>query len=109
LTTHFFSDQVPQPQGNSHLLLCPLDIVQSVDERIAIAAPSNTAWQIIAEAIGRLEMASDRRFADDFVGADHRSDLLAVVRSRQLDHRRRGQLRGFAMSRSPLEVPLEPA
>lgn len=54
---HSYTSEVPRPQGNSHPLLCPFDIFPSSDGWIAIAAPSDRHWRVIAETIGRPEMA----------------------------------------------------
>jgi crotonobetainyl-CoA:carnitine CoA-transferase CaiB-like acyl-CoA transferase len=78
---HSFTGEVPRPQGNSHPLLCPFGIFPSADGWIAIAAPSDRHWQIIAETIGRPEMATDERYSTNFARSQHDADVRAAIES----------------------------
>ena len=62
---HSYLGIVPQPMGNGHPLLAPFDIMQTLDGWIAVAAPSDNHWRILAEAMGRPDLADDPRFADN--------------------------------------------
>jgi crotonobetainyl-CoA:carnitine CoA-transferase CaiB-like acyl-CoA transferase len=59
---HSYTGDVPVPQGNSHPLFCPFDIFPSADGWIAMAAPFDHHWRLIAEVIGRPDMIDDERY-----------------------------------------------
>ena len=59
---HSVTGDVPAPQGNSHPLFCPFDIFPTADGWMAVAAPSDRHWALIADLIGRPDMAVDERY-----------------------------------------------
>lgn len=59
---HSYLGAVPTPQGNSHPFLCPFDIFQTADGWIALAAPHDHHWAILAGVVGRPDMAEDERY-----------------------------------------------
>jgi len=62
---HSYLGIVPEPEGNGHPLLAPFDIMQTSDGWIAVAAPSNNHWRILAEAMDRPDILDDPRFRDN--------------------------------------------
>jgi crotonobetainyl-CoA:carnitine CoA-transferase CaiB-like acyl-CoA transferase len=74
-----YTGVVPRPQGNGHPLLCPFDIFQTGDGWVAIAAPSDRHWRIIAEAIGRPDMARDERYATNSARVRHGVEVRSVL------------------------------
>jgi len=54
---------VTRPTGNGHPQLCPFDVFPAADGQIAIAAPTESHWPILAALIGRPELADDERCA----------------------------------------------
>jgi crotonobetainyl-CoA:carnitine CoA-transferase CaiB-like acyl-CoA transferase len=60
---HSITGKSPQPQGNSHPLLCPYGVVRTLTGAVAIAAPSDRHWRLLATIMGRQELADDVRFA----------------------------------------------
>ncbi|PZH16098.1 CoA transferase [Streptomyces sp. NTH33] len=62
---HSYLGIVPRPMGNGHPLLAPFDIMQTLDGWIAVAAPSNNHWKILAEAMERPDLVDDPRFVDN--------------------------------------------
>jgi crotonobetainyl-CoA:carnitine CoA-transferase CaiB-like acyl-CoA transferase len=78
---HSFTGEVPRPQGNSHPLLCPFGIFPSADGWIAMAAPSDRHWQIIADTIGRPEMATDERYSTNFARSQHDAEVRVAIES----------------------------
>ncbi|MEU1984481.1 CoA transferase [Nocardia sp. NPDC019395] len=62
---HSYLGIAPRPEGNGHPLLAPFDIMQTSDGWVAVAAPSNKHWRILAETMGRPDLADDPRFADN--------------------------------------------
>jgi crotonobetainyl-CoA:carnitine CoA-transferase CaiB-like acyl-CoA transferase len=59
---HSYTGEIPGRQGNSHPMLCPFDILATADGWVALAAPSDRHWRMIAETIGRPDMADDPRY-----------------------------------------------
>jgi crotonobetainyl-CoA:carnitine CoA-transferase CaiB-like acyl-CoA transferase len=53
----------PAPQGNTHPLLCPYGVVATGDGFVAVAAPTDHHWRILADIMGRPELAHDPDFA----------------------------------------------
>jgi crotonobetainyl-CoA:carnitine CoA-transferase CaiB-like acyl-CoA transferase len=62
---HSYLGISPGPLGNGHPLLAPFDIMPTLDGWIAVAAPSNNHWRILADAMGQPDLADDPRFADN--------------------------------------------
>ncbi|MBM3684841.1 MAG: CoA transferase [Actinobacteria bacterium] len=56
---------VTRPTGNGHPQLCPFDVFPAADGQIAIAAPTESHWPVLAALIGRPELASDERCASN--------------------------------------------
>lgn len=62
---HSYLGIVPRPMGNGHPLLAPFDIMQTLDGWIAVAAPSDNHWRILAEAMDRPDLSDDPRFVNN--------------------------------------------
>lgn len=56
---HSFAGDVPQPEGNTHPLLCPFDVFACSDGFVAIAAPSDRHWARLAEILGVQRLAQE--------------------------------------------------
>jgi crotonobetainyl-CoA:carnitine CoA-transferase CaiB-like acyl-CoA transferase len=54
---------VGRPQGNSHPLLCPFDAFPATDGAVTIAAPADSLWRELADAIGQPDLGTDPRYA----------------------------------------------
>jgi crotonobetainyl-CoA:carnitine CoA-transferase CaiB-like acyl-CoA transferase len=54
---------VPGPMGNGHPLLAPFEIMRTADGWIAVAAPGNKHWGVLAETMERPDLVHDPRFA----------------------------------------------
>jgi crotonobetainyl-CoA:carnitine CoA-transferase CaiB-like acyl-CoA transferase len=88
---HSYLDIIPEPMGNGHPLLAPFDIMRTSDGWIAVAAPSNKHWQILAEVVGHPEAATDPRFIDN------NNRVVNIVAVREL-------LEGWLQSRTTSDV-----
>ena len=53
----------PAPQGNTHPLLCPYGVVATADGFVAVAAPTDHHWRLLADIMGRPELADAPDFA----------------------------------------------
>ena len=52
----------PVPQGNTHPLLCPYGVVATADGFVALAAPSDHHWRLLAAIMGRADLAEHPDF-----------------------------------------------
>ena len=76
---HSMTGEIPKQQGNSHPLLYPFDIIQTADGWIALAANKDPHWAIVADAMGRPELATDPRYATNLGRARSNQELRAIV------------------------------
>ena len=60
---HSITGTSPEPQGNTHPLLCPYGVVRTANGFVSVASPSDRHWRLLAEIIGRPELGTDPRFA----------------------------------------------
>jgi crotonobetainyl-CoA:carnitine CoA-transferase CaiB-like acyl-CoA transferase len=63
---HSYSGESPRPQGNTHPLLCPFDVLATRDGHVAVAAPSDRHWRTLTVVLERPEWGTDPRFATNF-------------------------------------------
>jgi crotonobetainyl-CoA:carnitine CoA-transferase CaiB-like acyl-CoA transferase len=74
-----YTGESPAPQGNSHPLLSPFDILPTADGWMAVAAPSDHHWAVIADVIGRPDMATDDRYRTNAARLRHSTDVRAAL------------------------------
>ncbi len=72
---HAYTGEVGRPQGNTHPLLCPFDVLPTQDGHVAVAAPSDRHWRTLAAAIGRPDWADDERFATNVARSRHAGEV----------------------------------
>jgi crotonobetainyl-CoA:carnitine CoA-transferase CaiB-like acyl-CoA transferase len=60
---HSLLGDSPQPQGNTHPLLCPYGVVRTADGFVTVAAPSDHQWRLLTEIMGRPELGTDPRLS----------------------------------------------
>lgn len=53
----------PEPQGNTHPLLCPYGVVATADGFVALAAPSDHHWRLLTDIMGKPEFGEHPDFA----------------------------------------------
>jgi crotonobetainyl-CoA:carnitine CoA-transferase CaiB-like acyl-CoA transferase len=76
---HSYTGAVPRPQGNGHPLLCPFDIFPTADGWVAVAAPHDQHWRLLAEAVGGPGLAADERYRTNRDRVRHADEVRAVV------------------------------
>jgi crotonobetainyl-CoA:carnitine CoA-transferase CaiB-like acyl-CoA transferase len=64
--------------GNQHPFTAPYDCFATLDGHIVVASASNRLFRRLCEGIGRPELASDERYANHRVRAQHREELNGV-------------------------------
>ena len=60
---HSYTGVVPSPQGNTHPIFCPFDLFPCRDGHVAICASEDSQWVLLANAMGRPDLARDADFA----------------------------------------------
>jgi crotonobetainyl-CoA:carnitine CoA-transferase CaiB-like acyl-CoA transferase len=81
-----YTGTAPRPQGNSHPMLCPFDIMPTRDGWLAIAGPTDPHWAIIADAIGRPDMIEDIRYKRNIDRVHNAQEVRAVLGEWLLAH-----------------------
>lgn len=76
---HSYLGVVPRPDGNSHPLLSPFDILPTRDGWVALAAPGDHHWTHLAKAMGRPELADDDRYRTNRNRVAHREQVRALL------------------------------
>ncbi len=62
----FFATGVtPPPMGSAHRLAAPYQAFKTSDGYITIGAANQANWELLCEALGRLELVADPRYADN--------------------------------------------
>jgi crotonobetainyl-CoA:carnitine CoA-transferase CaiB-like acyl-CoA transferase len=70
---------VPARQGNAHLQIVPYELFATADDWLVLAVGNDGQWQRFCEAAGRLEWATDSRFATNTQRVQHRAELVPLV------------------------------
>ncbi|GAA4760324.1 CaiB/BaiF CoA transferase family protein [Actinomycetospora chibensis] len=76
---HSLTGRSPEPQGNTHPLLCPYGLVSTRDGAVAVAAPTDALWRRLAVVIGRDELGADPRYATNPARLEHARDVYAAI------------------------------
>jgi CoA:oxalate CoA-transferase len=73
------TDDAIEPLGNDHALSAPFGTYRTADGEIAITIANDPLFARFADALGRPEWPSDRRFATDAKRALHRAELRSEI------------------------------
>ncbi len=76
---HAITGQSPRPQGNTHPLLCPYGLGRTADGVVAVAAPSDHHWRLLAEIMGAPELGSDARYATNAARLSRAAEVYRLV------------------------------
>jgi crotonobetainyl-CoA:carnitine CoA-transferase CaiB-like acyl-CoA transferase len=76
---HSITGESPAPQGNTHPILCPYGVVATATGFVAVAAPSDHHWALLADLMGRPELGDDPRYVTNESRLAHASDVYAAV------------------------------
>lgn len=86
---YLISGKVPGRYGNAHANLVPYEAFTCIDGHVIVAVGNDAQWRRYCEAIGRLDLGADPRFASMTGRVMHRDSLLPALRS-TMGTRRRG-------------------
>ncbi len=78
---HSLTGRDPEPQGNTHPLLCPYGVVATADGFVALAAPTDHHWRLLTEFMGKPEFGSDPKFATNNQRLAHSDETYELVES----------------------------
>jgi crotonobetainyl-CoA:carnitine CoA-transferase CaiB-like acyl-CoA transferase len=89
-STYVATGQVPRAMGNVHPSITPYELLATADRPLAVAAANDKLFALLAQGIGRPELAEDPRFATNADRVAHRALLVAeledVLREQSADH-----------------------
>jgi len=71
--------RAPQPEGNGHPLLCPFGLFPARDGYVSIGVPNDRFWVPLVEHMGRLDLATDERYASNEARVARRGEVEALV------------------------------
>ncbi len=66
---------VPHRQGNANPMATPFEVYDVADGPVAICAPGDPAFAVLAATLGRPDLAEDERFVDVASRVAHRDEL----------------------------------
>jgi crotonobetainyl-CoA:carnitine CoA-transferase CaiB-like acyl-CoA transferase len=76
------SGQEPRRHGNAHPNIVPYQTFETTDGWVAVAAPNDSLFKSMCQAIGRPELADDPRFATNRDRVGHRNELVETLSKR---------------------------
>ncbi len=74
-----YTGKTPHPEGNGHPMLCPFGIFAARDGWVSIACPHDDFWAVLAECMGRPELARDQRYASNPDRVEHAAEVIALI------------------------------
>ncbi len=78
---HSITGHSPEPQGNSHPILCPYGVLATGTGAVALAAPSDRHWEQLAHIMERPDLATDPRYATNDARLARATEVYAIVES----------------------------
>ena len=75
----FITGQDPAPVGSMHPTIVPYGSFPAADGQIIIAVLSEAFWPKLCRALGRADMADDKRFATLAQRRDHRDEIESLI------------------------------
>lgn len=74
-----FSGEIPPPMGSGHIGTVPSQVFKTKDSYIAIDAGFNHLFTALCQALGKPELAADKRFVDRPSRSRHRHQLIPML------------------------------
>ena len=69
----------PGPEGNGHPLLCPFGLFPAKDGHVSIGVPNDRFWVPLVKLMGRAELITDTRYANNDARVARRHEVDAIV------------------------------
>ena len=78
-SNYLLSGKVPGRWGNAHPTIVPYQSFQTADSYLVIGVASEGIWRRFCQAIGKIELADDPRFAKNANRVENRVALIAIL------------------------------
>jgi succinyl-CoA:mesaconate CoA transferase len=75
---------VPEPQGNTHPLLFPFDRFETTDGSVMIAAPGDSHWEALCDAMDRPDLVEE--YSEEGDRVKHADELRPIISEWVGDH-----------------------
>ena len=85
-STHAVTGAVPRAMGNLHPSIAPYEVLATADRPVAVAAANDKLFRLLAQAVGRPELADDPRFGSNADRVAHRAVLAAELEDALAGH-----------------------
>ncbi|WP_223277647.1 CaiB/BaiF CoA-transferase family protein [Janibacter sp. YB324] len=85
-STHAVTGAVPRAMGNLHPSIAPYEVLATADRPVAVAAANDKLFRLLAQAVGRPELADDSRFGSNAERVAHRAVLAAELEDALAGH-----------------------
>jgi crotonobetainyl-CoA:carnitine CoA-transferase CaiB-like acyl-CoA transferase len=79
LLGYLASHEVPGPQGSGAAMIVPYQAFETGDGHLMVSTPTDALFVRLCEALGRPDLAADRRFADNPSRVQHRAALIPAL------------------------------
>jgi crotonobetainyl-CoA:carnitine CoA-transferase CaiB-like acyl-CoA transferase len=79
-SNYLVAGKVPGRWGNAHPTIVPYQSFQTADNYLVIGVASEGIWRRFCQAIGKIELADDLRFAKNADRVENRTLLIATLR-----------------------------
>jgi len=78
-SNYLIGGKVPGRWGNAHPTIVPYQSFQTADSYLVIGVASEGIWRRFCQAIGKIELADDPRFAKNANRVENRAALIAIL------------------------------
>lgn len=78
-SNYLVGGKVPGRWGNAHPTIVPYQSFQTADSYLVIGVASEGIWRRFCQAIGKIELADDPRFAKNADRVENRAALIAIL------------------------------
>lgn len=78
-SNYLIGGKVPERWGNAHPTIVPYQSFQTADSYLVIGVASEGIWRRFCQAIGKIELADDPRFAKNANRVENRAALIAIL------------------------------
>ena len=79
-TMWWLTGQAPPRLGNAHPNIAPYETLEAADGHFNLAVANDRHFRVLAETLGRSELAQDERFASNAARVAHRAELMNELR-----------------------------
>ena len=78
-SNHLVSGKTPGLSGNAHPNIVPYQVFETADDPIVVAVGNDAQFVSLCEAIGRIDLGSDPRFASNSDRVENRQTLVPLI------------------------------